>query len=277
MKATVSYPPKEILVRTFYCFTSLEQKLVNDLKGALKKLGSEQELSGSIILAQEGCNGTVAGKVAAIDLLFKLLNTAAPHLLSQDSWVDSHPFNRFKVVIKEQIVSARDRNLGPAGNHGDQLNAQEWDEVRELVRQGAAQMLDVRNSYEVAIGSFPEARNPNTATFKEFSDFLDKEVGETLDPELPTAIFCTGGIRCEKARIDLERRGFRKVLQLHKGILGYLKQQPAGGFAGECFVFDKRVALDSKLEPSYLFELCPSCGEPRSKSGKNHSCPKATS
>jgi UPF0176 protein len=162
--------------------------------------------------------------------------------------------------------------LSPAAEFQDQLDADQWDQLREQVREGKAQMLDVRNDYEVSIGTFPEARDPGTATFKEFSDFLDREVGSSLDPSLPTAIFCTGGIRCEKARLDLERRGFSQVLQLQGGILGYLKEKPEGGFQGECFVFDERVALDRHLQPTTTYHRCPGCGDPWPRDGGPHGC-----
>jgi UPF0176 protein len=272
MESVVPNACEPILVRTFYRFSRLSPERVLSLRDQLDLLGQNQGLRGSVLLSEEGCNGTVAGPPAGVEALFAALRQDFPDLGGQDSGSAEMPFGRWKVLRKEQIVAARDLELRPEANHQGQMSAQQWDEVRALVRQGKAQMLDVRNDYEVSIGSFPEARDPGTSTFKEFSDFLDREVGTSLDPDLPTAIFCTGGIRCEKARLDLERRGFAKVLQLHGGILGYLKEKPEGGFQGECFVFDERVALDRHLQATRIYDRCPGCGDPWPRDRGEHDC-----
>lgn len=276
MTSVVPSAKERILVRTFYRFSHLPTERVEGLRQELDQVGVERGLRGSILLSEEGCNGTIAGPAEGVEALFAVLRVDFPGLGGQDSWNEGLPFGRWKVLRKEQIVAARDLDLNPPQNHEGQMNAEQWDEIREQVRQGKAQMLDVRNGYEVEIGTFPEARDPGTATFKEFSDFLDREVGTSLDPEMPTAIFCTGGIRCEKARVDLERRGFGNIMQLHGGILGYLKEKPDGGFQGECFVFDERVALDRHLQPSEIYERCPGCGDPWPR-GEAHGCGRGES
>lgn len=272
MESAVSPATKEVLVRTFYRFRSVAPERVEELTHRLLSFGEENGLRGSILLSVEGCNGTVAGTPQAVAQLFAILGAEFPGLGGQDSWSEDLPFARWKVLKKTQIVAAREPELSPRGNHQGQLTPQEWDEVRALARQGKVQMVDVRNHYEVAIGTFPEATDPNTTTFKEFSDYLDREVGQSLDPSVPTAIFCTGGIRCEKARLDLERRGFGEVLQLHGGILNYMAQKPEQGFQGECFVFDERVALDQTLEPTRIYDRCPGCGDPWPKDSPPHQC-----
>lgn len=275
MEKVVPIAGKEILVRAFYRFAPLEAARVETLRSELENLGRDQGLGGSILLSTEGCNGTIAGPPQGIEAIFALLRSEYPELKGQDSWASAIPFGRWKVLLKDQIVAARDLELSPPENYRGQLDPDAWDEACAMARRGEAQMIDVRNHYEVAIGTFPEAIDPGTATFKEFSDYLDREVGHSLDPQKPTAIFCTGGIRCEKARLDLERRGFQNVLQLHGGILGYLKAKPKGGFQGECFVFDERVALDANLEPSQIHDRCPGCGDPWPR-GESHNCrPKA--
>lgn len=271
MTHVVPSATEQILVRAFYRFAPLPAERLPGLQAELQQVGAERGLRGSILLSLEGCNGTIAGTQSGVDAIFAILSQDFPDISGQDSWTHELPFARWKVLRKEQIVAARDPELSPSGNHQDQVDADRWDEVRALVREGKAQMLDVRNDYEVAIGTFPEARDPGTVTFKQFSDFLDREVGKTLDPDMTTAIFCTGGIRCEKARLDLERRGFGRIVQLSGGILSYLKQKPEGGFQGECFVFDERVALDQHLQPSENFERCPGCGDPRPLAGE-HQC-----
>ncbi len=267
---------KEILVRAFYRFTFVDFPRVQELKDRLDEVAEQHSLGGSILLSSEGCNGTIAGLPSAIEAAFEVLRQVYPDLRGQDSWHSRIPFGRWKVLLKDQIVAARDKELSPNSNYDGQLDPESWDKACEMARRGEAQMIDVRNHYEVAIGTFPEAIDPGTATFKEFSDYLDREVGQSLDPEKPTAIFCTGGIRCEKARMDLERRGFQNILQLHGGILGYLKAKPKGGFQGECFVFDERVALDADLAPSQIYDRCPGCGDPWPR-GESHNCrPKRT-
>jgi UPF0176 protein len=263
---------KPVLVRTFYRFTKIEVDRLKPIQEHLTKLGVEFEIRGSLLLSEEGCNATISGAPEMVEQFFTRLQDIFPGLTGQDSFTDVSPFERWKVPLKKQIVQALDPTLKPVANHSDQTTPQKWNEVRNLVRQGRAQMIDVRNRYEVRIGTFPEAIDPDTNTFKEFSGFLDREVGRRLDPDLPTAIFCTGGIRCEKARVDLERRGFREVLQLKGGILSYLKESTEEGFEGECFVFDERIAVDKNLCPSRVFELCPTCGGPSPKDGGVHDC-----
>jgi UPF0176 protein len=272
MESVVPIACERILVRTFYRFSRLASERVEALRDELHEVGKANGVRGSILLSTEGCNGTVAATPKGVEAVFTVLRRDFPELGGQDSCSEDLPFGRFKVLIKEQIVAARDPDLSPSCNHQGQIGAELWDEIRAKVRQGQAQMLDVRNDYEVSIGTFPEARDPGTSTFKEFSDFLDREVGTSLDPDLPTAIFCTGGIRCEKARLDLERRGFANVLQLHGGILGYFKENPEGGFQGECFVFDERVALDRHLRPTERYDRCPGCGDPWPRDGEEHDC-----
>lgn len=265
---------RTFLVRSFYQFRSLTGNEVKTLQKEYQGLGAKLELSGTVLLAEEGCNGTIAGSVESVEAFFRVLQSEFPEIKGQDSHCQAQPFNRWKVPIKKQIVQARDAELQPSCNFDGQKSPQEWDEVRHLVRRGKAQMIDVRNTYEVEIGTFPEAIDPGTNTFKQFSDFLDQEVGISLQPELPTAIFCTGGIRCEKARMDLERRGFSQVLQLKGGILRYLKTAKEPGFEGECFVFDDRVALDSDLEPTTAYQICPRCSGPCPTDGTEHDCSK---
>lgn len=263
---------EQFLVRTFYRFDDLDAATLDAAQSRLQEQGLALGARGTILLSHEGCNGTVAATPEGLESLFSVLRELIPGVSGQDSWSPILPFARWKVLIKPQLVGARDQELRPQHNFDDQLDCQAWDQIRSLVRQGRAQMIDVRNHYEVGLGCFPEARNPDTETFKEFSDFLDREVGESLDPSLPTAIYCTGGIRCEKARLDLERRGFQRVLQLEGGILRYLREQPEGGFQGECFVFDQRLALDRHLQPTERFERCPTCGNPRPRGGGDHDC-----
>ncbi len=245
MTCSTSSETSKILVRTFYRFAELPVEQLPAFRSELFDLGTELGLRGSLLLSTEGCNATISGRPEAVRSLCDRLLLDFPGMGWQDSWADSPPFKRWKVQVREQIVAARDPSVRPQANYGDQKSPTEWDQIRRMARLGEAQMLDVRNQYEVEVGTFPEARDPQTETFKQFSDFLDREVGHSLDPDKPTAIFCTGGIRCEKARAELEARGFRTVWQLQGGILNYLRERPNGGFQGSCFVFDERRQVSS--------------------------------
>ena len=272
MAESVPNRQKRFLVRTFYLFTPLSAAKIADLFERYQEMGRQLELSGALILSPEGLNATVAGSPEATDDFFHALQTEFPSLVKQDSSSHFHPFKRWRVLRRDTLVQGRDPKLCPDKNHTGQKSPEEWDEVRRMVAEGRAQMVDVRNAYEIQIGTFPEALDPGTSSFKEFSEFLDREVGESLDPDLPTAIFCTGGIRCEKARIDLERRGFNRVWQLKGGILNYLKEKPEVGFEGECFVFDLRIAVDHSLSPTTTYKCCPVCGGATPIDGKQHQC-----
>ena len=272
MEESVPSSKKRFLVRTFYLFTPLSAVRIADLSERLQSQGDRLELSGALILAPEGLNATIAGEGPAIEAFFNTLRNEFPILTHHDSPCDFHPFKRWKVLQRQKLVQSRDPALRPDENQQGQKSPEEWDEVRRMVREGKAQMIDVRNAYEIQIGTFAEARDPGTSSFKEFSDFLDREVGQTLDPNLPTAIFCTGGIRCEKARIDMEQRGFDKVWQLKGGILNYLKEGAEVGFQGECFVFDLRVAVDQNLAPTSTYKCCPVCGGATPIDGQQHQC-----
>jgi UPF0176 protein len=272
MAESVPSSKKRFLVRTFYLFTPLSAVWIAEFSERLQSQGDRLKLSGALILAPEGLNATIAGESRAVDEIFQALKLEFPTLTALDSPSHFHPFKRWKVLRRRRLVQARDPALSPDGNQQGQKSPEEWDEVRRMVREGRAQMVDVRNAYEIQIGTFAEARDPGTSSFKEFSDFLDREVGQSLDPNLPTAIFCTGGIRCEKARIDLEKRGFDQVWQLKGGILNYLKEGGEVGFQGECFVFDLRVAVDQSLSPSDTYKCCPVCGGATPIDGPQHQC-----
>ena len=264
--------PEVFTVRTFYQFQKLPADRLKPLQELIVSAGQEHSILGSILLAEEGCNATISGSASNVEAFFKVIEQEFPGILFQDSLSESNPFQHWKVPIKKQIVAALHPERTPETNFQGQMTPQRWDEIRAQVRNGEAQMIDVRNRYEVSLGTFPEAIDPDTTTFKEFSHYLDREVGRSLDPDKPTAIFCTGGIRCEKARVDLEQRGFTQVLQLTGGIIGYLSTPREAGFEGECFVFDDRVALDAELRPTQNYTICKACGGPAPTGGGGHDC-----
>ncbi len=264
--------PEVFTVRTFYQFQKIPASRLLPLQKLLLQAGEQHSILGSILLAEEGCNATISGAAQQVESFFQVVEQEFPGIPFQDSLSESRPFQHWKVPIKKQIVAALHPERTPETNFEGQITPRQWDDIRAQVRNGEAQMIDVRNRYETRLGSFPEAIDPGTTTFKEFSRYLDREVGRTLDPDKPTAIFCTGGIRCEKARVDLEQRGFTQVLQLKGGIIGYLSSPREAGFEGECFVFDDRVALDAELRPTQKYTICKACGGPTPINGGQHDC-----
>lgn len=232
-----------IHVCAFYKFVRLEDCEV--LQGSLKDFCQQHQLKGTILLAREGFNGTVAGAPDSISALKERFE-ADPRLRGsemKDSWADGMPFERMKVRWKAEIVSLGEPDVDPAGRGGTYVEPSDWNQILK----SPIPVIDTRNHYECVLGSFPGAVDPNTRTFKEFKDYV-----ATLDPEETpeVAMFCTGGIRCEKASAYMLRSGFRRVFQLHGGILRYLEDVPAEEslWEGECFVFDNRIALKQGLE-----------------------------
>lgn len=269
MAESVPSFPSRFLVRTFYQFTPLEPIRLSELATCYHSLGRKLGISGAVILAPEGINSSIAGPAQEVMDFFQRLELDFPGLCPQDSWSQVAPFKRWRVLRRPRLVPSFEC---PTANFEKQKTPSEWDQIRRLVRSGKAQMIDVRNTYEIQIGTFPEALNPETASYQEFAKYLERETGHSLDPKLPTAIFCTGGIRCEKARLELEARGFSEVWSLKGGILNYLKEEGREGFQGECFVFDLRVALDRHLSPTTQYKPCVFCGGATPKQGERHLC-----
>ena len=240
-------------VTSFFKFCDLAERR-HSLGAQLRNL---PDLKGLIILAPEGINGMAAGSGEALNSLKSLLLSQddLADLEFKDSYCFENPFFRWKIEYKDQAILYKGE-YRPQGDH-HHLTPAQW---HALLQSGEpVTILDTRNRYETKVGKFKNAIDPEIDSFTEFSDYLS-------DCELPkdqtTLIYCTGGIRCEKAILDMEERGFHKVYQLRGGILKYLEEFPEEEFEGECFVFDKRVAVDQKLAPSEKFWLCPHCGDP---------------
>ncbi len=231
-----------MIVAAFYRFVSLENLEV--LRSRLEGLASDLGLKGTILLAEEGINGGLCGAPKALDAFIAALckdvrfaglpvrrSTAAP---------GNSVFDRLKVRIKPEIVSFGRPEGDPLKSTGQRVAPADWN---ALLDRPEVQVVDVRNAYETVIGGFPGALDPNTERFRDFPAFVE----ETLDPEAhpEVALYCTGGIRCEKASAYLLGRGFESVHQLDGGILNYLASVPAeeSRWRGDCFVFDQRVAV----------------------------------
>jgi len=247
-------------VLAFYKFTGVDE--LEPLRDELLQTGSKLGLKGTILIAHEGVNGTVVGTASALHELTKFLQQRFGEIPFKwsDLAQDNRGFFRFKVKIKPEIVSfgVADLDLQQTGEHVD---AQRWN---ELLADPDVLVIDTRNDYEIAIGTFPAALSPETTNFREFPGW----VADQLDPQeqKQIAMFCTGGIRCEKASAFMRQAGFEKVYQLNGGILKYLEdvEEKDNRWQGECFVFDQRVSVDNALNQGQ-YDQCYACRHPLSK------------
>ncbi|MDJ0796392.1 MAG: rhodanese-related sulfurtransferase [Calothrix sp. MO_167.B12] len=256
-----------IVVATLYKFVKLadvsarrEAVTLEHRQSSLVSYCQAQGVKGTILLASEGINGTIAGTRQAIDAVLSYLR-ADPLLADlehKESYTDTPPFARMKVRLKKEIVTMGLPEVDPSERVGTYVNPQEWNSI---ISDPEVTVIDTRNDYEVGIGSFQRAKNPHTDSFREFPEY----VRQNLDPNKhkKVALFCTGGIRCEKATSFMLAQGFEEVYHLQGGILKYLESVPTAEslWEGECFVFDERVAVSHGLEPG-SYEMCPSCGHP---------------
>jgi len=249
-------------VMTFYRFVVLND--LESLRGSLFDSAAGLALKGTVLLAEEGINGTLTGEPAALEAFRQIL-------VSQDAFADmafkrstaspDNPvFYRLKVRIKPEIVSFRQPGLDPARRTGQHVDAGRWN---QLLDDPDVLVIDTRNSYEIDIGTFPGAVNPQTRSFREFPDYVRQHMDPERHPRV--AMFCTGGIRCEKATAFMLEQGFDSVYQLDGGILGYLETVTAqeNRWQGECFVFDQRVSVDAALAEGG-YQQCYACRRPLS-------------
>ena len=245
-----------IKVTTFYKFFSLPSSKLVEVQKALQKEGERQGIRGLILISSEGINATVSGEPKPLeeykDFIRSSLNLK--ELFFKDTNTSTWNFRRLSCKIKQEIISTG--KLAPhLKKNTSHLQPEAWQ--KEL--NSSVQILDVRNNYEVALGSFEKSVHLNMEHFRSFSDKL---ANSTLDKNKKTLIYCTGGIRCEKALEIMQDQGFKQVYQLDGGIINYLKKIKSSLFKGECFVFDHRVAVQKNLQPSEKYNLCPHCGQP---------------
>ncbi|MGA2654890.1 MAG: rhodanese-related sulfurtransferase [Gammaproteobacteria bacterium] len=237
-----------------------------------------QGIKGTLLLALEGINGTVAGNQDAIEALISFLEQAMNYgpIEYKLSYDEAMPFHRMKVKLKKEIVTIGKPEAKPTAKTGIYVKPQDWN---ALLSDPEVILLDTRNDYEVSIGTFKNAVNPNTTNFREFPDYVEKHLNPQQHKKV--AMFCTGGIRCEKASSYMLAHGFENVYQLEGGILKYLETVPEDNslWDGECFVFDNRVSVDHHLQKGH-YDLCHACRQPISaadkespKYEKNISCP----
>jgi len=238
----------------WYVFQALSQAEVVHVQKTLKQLGNMHHMNGLILIAEEGCNGTVAGSQDAIAHMKAYLQETFSISNFQDWESDVKPFKRFKVDIRKEIVALK--NGTPHSQAQDHLSPKEF---HAMMHQEGITVLDARNIYESSIGKFKDAVTPAIERFHEFPGYV---ATSSIPKDKPVLMYCTSGIRCEKGAQEMRRQGYEKVYQLDGGITNYMKKYPEGNWEGECFMFDHRVAVDSKLKPSKRYSLCPSCGNP---------------
>ena len=235
-------------VAAFYQFARLPD--FRELREPLRAVCAGLALKGSVLLAHEGINGTVAGDAGAIDALVEdlrhgpLFGGRLDHLELKFSESASMPFGRLKIRLKKEIVTLGDPAVDPSARVGTYVEAADWN---ALISAPDTLVIDTRNAFEVAMGSFEGAVDPGIRSFGQFKEFATHHLDPAKDRKI--AMFCTGGIRCEKASAYLLARGFDEVYHLKGGILRYLEAMPEqeSRWRGECFVFDERVALGHGL------------------------------
>ncbi len=252
------------IVVTFYKFVSLPDYAA--IRQPLLEYCLNQDIKGTILLAEEGINGTISGDRVNIDAVLAWLrrDRRLSDLEVKESYAESSPFARMKVKLKKEIVTLGVPEVDPNKEVGKYVTPQEWNEI---INDPEVVVIDTRNDYEVEIGSFKGAKNPKTDSFRQFPAY----VAQKLDPKQhkKVAMFCTGGIRCEKASSYMLAQGFQEVYHLQGGILKYLEEIPSESsmWEGECFVFDERVTVKEGLELGN-YDLCYACGHPISEEDK---------
>lgn len=252
------------VVSALYHFVTLDD--YQALRKPLYDFMIENNIKGTLLLAHEGINGTVAGDKNAISKLHRWLrnDVRLKDLRTKESFDDSMPFYRTRVKLKKEIVTMGVTGIDPNQVVGTYVKPEDWN---ALIADPDVLLIDTRNDYEVAIGTFKNAINPKTETFREFPEYVKKE----LDPgkHKKVAMFCTGGIRCEKSTAYLKEQGFEEVYHLQGGILKYLETVAENEtlWDGECFVFDNRVSVDHKLQKG-TYDQCHACRLPITEEDK---------
>jgi len=254
----------QIVVCALYKFVNLPD--YQQLRQPLFDVMENNQIRGTLLLAKEGINGTVAGTRAAIDTLLNWLKQkpGLAEIDHKESYTDKPPFNRAKVKLKNEIVTMGVEGIDPKQVVGTYIAPKDWNSI---ISDPEVVLIDTRNDYEYQVGTFKNAINPNTVSFREFPQY----VKENLNPERhkKVAMFCTGGIRCEKSTAFLKEQGFEEVYHLKGGILKYLEEVPEQEtlWQGECFVFDERVTVNHALEKGH-YDQCHACRMPITEADK---------
>ena len=259
------------LVAALYKFVHLPD--FEALQAPLLACCETHEVKGTLLLAEEGINGTIAGPSAGVQAVLQFLRNdpRLKTLVHKESWSDKMPLYRMKVKLKREIVTMGIPNVQAETMAGTYVSPQEWN---ALIDDPDVVVVDTRNDYEVSIGTFKRAVNPHTTSFTEFPQWVKEQSAEggVLHNKPRLAMFCTGGIRCEKSTAYMRTLGFDEVYHLEGGILKYLETVPSeeSRWDGECFVFDERVSVLHGLEQGH-YEFCRACRLPLSAADKSSS------
>ena len=252
----------DITIVALYKF--VDQPDFAELRAPVAEFCAARGIRGTLLLAAEGINGTVAGSAEAIGALVGWLedgNLFGGRFRGAEikySAAESQPFHRMKVRLKSEIVTLKAPEANPGKRVGTYVSAEDWN---GLIAREDITVIDTRNNYEVALGSFANAKDPRTASFTQFKDYVASELDPARNKKV--AMFCTGGIRCEKASAYMLAQGFEEVFHLKGGILSYLETVPEAEslWEGECFVFDERVSVGHGLKVGEA-QLCRACRQP---------------
>ncbi|MDC6477039.1 rhodanese-related sulfurtransferase [Methylophilaceae bacterium] len=252
------------LTIAFYQFVSL--KKIDQLQAFIYKFCQKNSIKGTILLASEGINGTISGDERKIQKFIEFIKEDSffknnfKNLEHKESWASKNPFYRMKVRLKKEIVALGVDGISPTKKVGEYVNPEDWN---KLINDPNTIVIDTRNNYEVDIGTFKDSINPETETFREFPSYVEENLKDNKQKKV--AMFCTGGIRCEKATSLMLEKGFKDVYHLKGGILKYLETIPKDKslWQGECFVFDQRVAVTHGLDEG-KYDQCYACRHPLS-------------
>lgn len=251
-------PDNPVRVAAFYRFADLPD--FREMRDVLRDVAESHGVRGTVLMAAEGVNGTIAGSPDGVEAVLIHLRSDArlADLTARDSETDSMPFRRLRVRLKKEIVTLGQPGVNPNEIVGTYVDPQDWNAV---IDDPDTIVIDARNAYEVAIGTFEGAIDPETESFRELPDWINDHEEVRQAPRV--AMFCTGGIRCEKSTSWLKAQGVRDVLHLKGGILNYLEQIPEAEskWRGDCFVFDDRVSVRHGLVPGD-YSMCRACGGP---------------
>ncbi|MDA7691562.1 rhodanese-related sulfurtransferase [Methylophilaceae bacterium] len=253
------------LTIAFYHFVTLEN--IIQLQAYIQKFCQKNNIKGTILLANEGINGTISGQDIKIYKFLEFIkkdsffNDNFKNLEHKYSWASKNPFYRMKVRLKKEIVALGIEGISPTKKVGVYVNPEDWN---KLIKDPDTIVIDTRNNYEVNIGTFKNSINPETESFRELPSYIDNNLNNKEPKKV--AMFCTGGIRCEKATSLMLEKGFKDVYHLKGGILKYLEKIPEKDslWEGECFVFDQRVAVTHGLNEGQ-YDQCYACRHPLSR------------
>lgn len=259
---------QSVNVTTCYRFKPLAKDHLGAIQKRLEDYAEATGMRGLCLLGEEGVNLTVSGSEEALAGFRKELEEilGVSDLFFKTSLAPRHPFHVFKVKVKDEIVTLGRPGMAPDKTSFFHLSPEEW---HKALHEPETVVIDTRNDYEIEIGKFKNALDFNIKEFRDFPEAMKKS-GIAKDKKV--LIYCTGGIRCEKAILELHDQGYKNVYQLDGGILNYLEKMPNQGFEGECFVFDYRVAVDQNLQPTDRYKLCPHCGQPAQELIQCHQC-----